>query len=254
MNKTIYLNIKGGLGNQLFQYAFFLYLKKNGINNIHLFSNYNSDSYGRNFFLDDLIQLSCDIVTELPLETVVINSEDGLAIINYLKSAQSGVYLIDGYFQNNEYVSVVDIFEVIKLGSILNTANSTTAIHIRRGDYGHHGLLPVNYYLNALSIIGKKPFVIYTDEPNFCKYYFSEHPNFIEIIQPNLENPIGDFLKLCKHETIVMANSSFSWMASKIASGRFNSTIYYPSKWTLLNGVPGFDSNWQKIHTNLFEP
>ena len=118
MHKKIYLNIKGGLGNQLFQYAFLLYLKKNGIENIHLFSNYNSDTYGRNFILGDLFHLSCDIATDLPGDTIVITSENGLAIIDYLKSVQSGVYLIDGYFQNYEYVSAANIFKEIKLGVI----------------------------------------------------------------------------------------------------------------------------------------
>jgi hypothetical protein len=251
LKKKIFINIKGGLGNQLCQYSFLLYLVKKGFKDIFLYSDFSQDTYDRQFLLDKIIDLPWKVIHSIPNDTVVVRSEDFNSIQNYLNSQKYGNFLLDGYFINFEYITSSNIFDYIEIKS---NNSDNVALHIRRSDYGHHGLLPISYYLNAIETNRDSQFVIFTDEPNFCNFNFGKLLNFNGVKSPDLKNPINDFLELCRSKSIVIANSSFSWMAAMTAFNKFGSEIFYPSEWQTFSNMPGHYQEWHKIHTNLILP
>jgi hypothetical protein len=90
------------------------------------------------------------------------------------------------------------------------------AIHIRRGDYlkgNYHKALPLQYFMNAIEHFPGKQFVIFTDDPQWCKENFD-----YEVIQGN--KPIYDLAIMSKFKNHIISNSSFSWWAAWLAKSK----------------------------------
>jgi len=241
--------LKGGLGNQLFQYSFFNLLKRNNLPIHGFYADYHRDTYGRTLELNRLVD-DIHIFNRAPDGSKILSSENFDAIKNELLINNDNT-IIKGYFQNYEYVKSSGIESIMKTPLI---TQECTALHIRRSDYGHNGVLPVKYYLEALKKLNQPKFVIFTDEPNFALYYFKKIPGLVNIFPSNTTNACGDFLRLCSHRTIVIANSSYSWFAAYLAHTQRGATVIAPSKWSLNGPGPGYSSEWQTIETSLIDP
>ena len=111
------------------------------------------------------------------------------------------------------------------------------AIHCRFGDYVEWGkdelggtnlTLPENYYRNALGLIpdlDEYQVVVVTDDIEICK-------SRMEFIKDKLiisDSEIMDFQILQHADTLVIANSSFSWWAAYL--NKKNAQIYAPEYW-----------------------
>lgn len=241
--------LKGGLGNQLFQYSFFHLLKKNSLPIDGFLPYYQNDTYGRaleiNKIIDDL-----RIYDGFPANSKGFASENFETIKNVLISETSNI-IIQGYFQNFNYVKSSGVENMIKTPT---HTQEYTALHLRRSDYGHHGLLPVKYYHQALTQLGHPKFVIFTDEPNFALYYFKKIPGLMNIFPSDTANACDDFLHLCSHRNIIMANSSYSWFAAYLAHAQRGANVIAPSKWSLKGPGPGYSRHWRIIETSLIDP
>ena len=251
MQSKIYIRLKGGLGNQLFQYAFGLYLKNYGFSIEGYYADYSRDTYGHDYQLHSIIPQAHITVSKIPESTLLIQSENAEAIKSYILQKAPECVLLEGYFQNVDYIEKSGLNQIIE--SKYNI-NPLTAIHIRRGDYGHHGHLPVSYYTEALQTLGWPPFEIFSDEPNFSEYMFSNIPGFQRVIRPDLDNPAEELIALASHASIIMANSSFSWIASYLAYKNHHSKIIYPKQWAFIGVAPGAYNDWLGIDSDLIKP
>lgn len=115
----------------------------------------------------------------------------------------------------------------------------TCGVHVRRGDYvtdagaaATLGAQPLDYYKDAISRVGAQgidKFVIYTDDREWA---------FRHLVGKDVElAPEGgsrdDFLGLSRSAAVIMSNSSFSWWAAFLASGRGNIPVVGPKNWFL---------------------
>jgi hypothetical protein len=241
--------LKGGLGNQLFQYSFFHLLKRNNVPIDGFFPHYQLDSYGRTLEIDKFVK-NLKVYNEIPTGSKTFASENYDAIKNALLS-ETGSLIIKGYFQNYDYVKSSSIENIIKIPIV---SQRCTALHLRRSDYGHHGLLPIKYYYEALEQLGNPNFVVFTDEPNFALYYFKKVAGLVNIFPSNASNATRDFLHLCSYDSIIIANSSYSWFAAYLAHAQRGSTIIAPDKWSLSGPGPGYSGEWRVIDANLIVP
>jgi hypothetical protein len=253
MSRNIYIRIKGGLGNQIFQYAFALRLELNGFHVNGFLINSGKDGFGRIYLLDAVLKSAPNIVSEVPAETVLLQSESDTTIIDFLEKNLTTSVLLDGYFQNINYLQHINLENYFKTPEP-KLFHQTAAVHVRRNNFGHHGILPFSYYTKALSLLGHPQFIVYSDEVKFAEYMFSSIQGYSGIIHPNLDNPCEDFLQLTGHSSIVIANSSFSWLAAFLAFKKSKAKIIYPSEWTLMNIDPGYDPTWVSVSTNLIRP
>jgi hypothetical protein len=209
----VYILLKGGLGNQLFQFAFSKYLEKNGIVTSGYYENYNQDTFGRHLVLNNILlhPITCKNINNFNGQK--ITSESGPGILAFLnkEKVSTNHFLLEGYFQKFEYLNS-NFIDDINFKYPVN--EEILAIHLRRFDYAHHGILPISYYLNILKDLDYPKFIVYTDEVNFCNYVFSKIKNYCGVVNPNLDDPSDDFIKLVSYKNIVMSIVPFrTWRA-----------------------------------------
>lgn len=226
----IIVNIVGGLGNQMFQWAFAraLSVKSNTELKLDLseFEDYKLRNYGLSVF--NIVE---NIATEDELVKFNKKRIFGPKIIKekslkfnpkYTKPAKSAY--LKGYWQSEKYFKGVE--DIIRADFTLKNPLSTTAqkykdkiisknavsIHIRRGDYVGNAIYDLDlipYYKKTIEHIEKlvenPDFFIFTDDEEYALKYFADF-NLVEGLKPHEDMHL---MSLCKHN--IIANSSFSW-------------------------------------------
>lgn len=191
----VVVKIQGGLGNQMFQFAFYKFLESKGYNALVdlSFYDYHLSHYGfeivRVFestvyklstadMVNDLAEIKNDIISRFrrkffPKKTHYIENihsyNHNYRIIESLLN-ESNVYL-DGYWEDQRYFSSISktIRELYTFPDFVNPqnialndkiANSlSVSIHIRRGDKVHskiHRIHLLDYYVEAINLIQKR--------------------------------------------------------------------------------------------------
>lgn len=88
------------------------------------------------------------------------------------------------------------------------------SIHVRRGDYltnnFHTVLTDTGYYEKAIKLFPSKSFLIFSDDPEWCKINFTGKE--FQIIEG--QNEVDDLNMMAGCEHNIIANSSFSWWAA----------------------------------------
>lgn len=175
---------------------------------------------------------------------------------------------IIGYFQSEKFFKncetevrnqfnfkkeVVD-FVLTRYPEITNSPS----LHIRRGDYvnqpNHHPLIPLNYYEQFLTIHKNEhnKVFIFTDDMDWAKEIYQGE----EYIFPYFEdrNDLYSFVLLSQSQSIVIANSTYSWWAAWLNTNK-NKKIYCPphTEWfgTMYNSLDTKDlipEDWNIIN------
>lgn len=117
---------------------------------------------------------------------------------------------------------------------------SQVGIHIRRGGNPinptepkycenpfYVNLSETDYYERAIALFPNEDFVVFSDDPEWCKEKFKDNPK-IQIMDKG--NEIEDFNLLASCKSIIMANSSFSWWAAYL-NPNLNKKIIAPLHW-----------------------
>ncbi|MFT4599938.1 MAG: hypothetical protein ACI857_000105 [Arenicella sp.] len=205
----IIIKLYGGLGNQLFQWAFGKALSnKQGTNVKFDTSSYLSDDL-RNFELSNLIgdvQIASDReIKESRKENnpaALLNRKVRSAVLPYYKRdiVCEKTYLFDeellekanpkgyfdGYWQNAHYFESMspEILKMIRFPSSHNKIfldlrkefqrNDITSIHVRRGDYANHPELLKIHGLCSAEYYSKAISIIQEKQPNSTFYVFSD--------------------------------------------------------------------------------
>lgn len=232
------IKVYGGLGNQMFQYAFGKAMSQKGIQVAYDLSWFAKPSdpprpYGLNKFNTRVIQRTATSNCIKETEATYYHY-----MPEYLKEEGKSFF---GYWQNIQYVLPVleDLklefkvnplyrtFDFDRLKAQILTTDKAIGLHIRRGDYltkGHH-LLPLSYYKEALSAEALDgQLFIFSDDISWCKQQFGETAVYID-----MEDYLSlELLKLCPYK--IIANSTFSWWAAMLGN---NKVVYAPVQWRL---------------------
>jgi hypothetical protein len=228
----ITVKLMGGLGNQMFQYAFGFALAKRNKMTLILdigFLKRTGNWTTRNYELE-----------QLSISKNKICSKDSLIHRISRKIYKSRNYF-EGYFQSEKYFA--DCVENIRREfqfkeRLLIPEGNTVAIHIRRGDYVKfadiHLVCPPIYYENAIAYIQSKVenpvFYVFSEDLKWVKQNINIPSNAIFVdYNPNLPSSHDmQFMSLCKHQ--IISNSSYSWWAAWLNqnSGKI---VVAPDKW-----------------------
>jgi len=230
----ITIKLMGGLGNQMFQYAFGFALAKRKKTNLLLdisFFNEKNSATPRIFELDQLCITQMNIGKKPFLTQIPKIGHRLKPFLNYYED----------YFQSEKYFA--DCKEEIRKEfqfkeNLQIPDGETVAIHIRRGDYVkfadiHLVCTPI-YYEKAITYIQNK-----VENPIF--YVFSED---LEWVGQNINIPSDSifvdynpnmpsshdmqFMSLCKHQ--IISNSSYSWWAAWLNQNP-DKIVVAPDKW-----------------------
>ncbi len=262
--KNVYVNLMGGLGNQLFQYAFAHFLIKNAVSIAGLLANhFDHDAYRRAPLIDAISRIP---VLKIPTEEYraikILADEDGEAVKELLLAGNFQDLLCRGYWQDARYVEQVrqevsgDLLACYERSyRAANDLDNECVLHVRRNDYGHNGLLPVSYYLGALEECGWPEFFVVTDEPNFCEYVFRKTRGFGGVISSSPSTPWPDFYFMFRSRIQVVANSSFSWWTAWLGrAAGVTRNVFAPAEWSILVRNQPCPGDWERIETKLLRP
>jgi glycosyltransferase involved in cell wall biosynthesis len=233
---TLNCNLKGGLGNMLFQIAATISIAKD--NNMEP-SFYNLDNHLRFLNKDvnqfheafgDFNQSSLtgrEKLINFPFhyENISIPKEDLL---------MEGFFQDQKYFINNEK-EIREVFKIPKeIQQYLTKKYSfflnkvTTSLHVRRGDYmkkpDFHPFLGKQFYDDAMKELpDTEVFVVFSDDISWCK------DNFVgeKFVFISGEEDYIDLYLMSLCENNIIANSSFSWWGAWLNNNE-NKTVICP--------------------------
>lgn len=284
--KTCTVKIKGGLGNQMFQYAFIkaLSLKHNckalidmtfyetDINNLN--EKITRHSYQLDNFNISLNKITPDEIKKYHFNIPLINRiyevwRCGGKYDKCLTKERIGNKMYIGYFQSEKYFKDYreEILKDFTLKTELTednkkmleriTGTNSVSLHIRRGDYVNlsniYGVCTLEYYKKAIEYISSKVsephFYLFSDDIAWVKENFKiNYPCTIVDINTE-ENGYYDLelMKNCKHN--IIANSSFSWWGAWL-NDNTNKIVISPQKWvatTKINAQDTICENWIRL-------
>lgn len=237
MEKIIIAQIAGGLGNQLFQYAFARNVASETDAKLLLDVSFNTIYTTPKRELDLLLfPIHAEILSNVHLETLPneINMLEETCNLFYedidMDSLEFPLFL-SGYRQSWKYfVSIEKMLrtelcfenskfpEKVMALSELIANTCSVGIHIRRTDYAqnpHLGMLPNSYYYQAVNYLKQKNdefrFYIFSDDPAWVEAAL-DIPESFQIIKGN--NGFEDFYLMSQCRNNIIANSSYSWWAA----------------------------------------
>jgi hypothetical protein len=275
------INIIGGIGNQLFQYAFAralsLKFKKKIIFDYSWFlikKNCKSE-----FILNKILKKRLiDQFEFTSTNNLFIKILARLNLIKYITeksldyqkidNINNSYYFITGYWQNEKYFKAYrkEILNDIQLPCINYLLDykkqdfNYVGIHLRRGDYLSkinlkiHGICDFNYYNRAISLINKKSknnfFLIFTNDKLWAERNVKKifHLKRFSIIYA--KNDLDEFTLFTKCNHYICANSTFSWWAAWLSEAK-NKIVIIPKRWfadkNLNNQINITVHNWISI-------
>lgn len=277
MKKYAIVEIKGGLGNQIFQYSFSNYLKKMGFSikyNLDFYQTDDTNNTQREFLLDTLnVELepaNLFYIKFINFLNFLVNSRKISKTLPFLKKHIFKYFkekdfksddlldhypvfnYFDGYWQNNENLIIIQKNELFSKFRLSKTSfqNKKTMIHVRRSDYLQLGIeLPLEYYVEAFKLlenkIGKFNFDIYTDDYGWVmkQEIFSSCQN----IYTEKDDTVTTFKNMIGYQHYIIANSTYSYLAALFGEEK-PSQIMMPYKWNK-NKDESFltENNWTKV-------
>lgn len=267
----IITKLQGGLGNQLFQWAYGEFLSKKYLTPSYLDLTFYQNQLGvtkREFSLNKLPNIVYKIFpnnqninnwSNEKHKTKLVKLGDNFHY-NKLNYEDDSHYYLDGYWQSEKYFIEIEHDIRKALTPLESTVNKlkeryptekSISLHIRRTDYitsnGIHPTQDLTYYKNAIDIIGNyNEILIFSDDINWCKNNTSfKNSLFIEN-QTDIEDLF--LMSLCTHN--IIANSSFSWWSAWLNSNP-NKIVVAPKNWfgghSNLNDSDIIPENWIKL-------
>jgi len=256
----------GGLGNQMFQYAFYRRLKeqyklvKADITGFKKYTLHNG------YELERVFNIKADFATIDEIESVMELYKKN--ILDRLKRKVFGIrkthitesrykedYLkkgnlyLDGYWQGEKYFITCEkiVRNDFQFRSDLSDKNramisniattNSISVHVRRGDYLN---LPMyfkcdsNYYKRAVDIIKERAtnpyYFIFSDDISWvkCNIDFGKQAFYVDYNNSASSFEDMRLMSFCKHN--IIANSSFSWWGAWLNQNT-NKIVIAPKIW-----------------------
>lgn len=244
----IYIEIRSGLGNQLFQFAFGYILAKEYERELVVCPSYFDGAVKyklkkmigkefRSFRLPFVIKEIVDVISQKKLRKRLddgeldIIREESTDIVAIRKSLESDrdVFL-KGYWQNPQFISdhvpvlqklYRPTFKLSKECAVLfdRLERRHVGVHIRRGDFLTNtafGACTIDYYRAAIALVSSTvsnpEFVIFTNDKKWVKENFpSDLPFFVYANDTFRATDIEELFLLAHFKSLIISNSTFSW-------------------------------------------
>lgn len=250
----IIVRIVGGLGNQMFQYAYAKALEQRGYAVKIDISKFKKYKLHGGYHLDKF-KIDLEIATPLSVFLSKLGLKKSfkerslLFNTKFLNLPKKGY--VKGYFQTEKYFAdcrsvLLNQFtfkeklsdSTINYLKEITIAKNACSLHIRRGDYisdkkanSVHGTCDLEYYKSAIKHIKSKfkdaHFFIFSDDISWSKKNLKIN-NATYINHQTLPHEDIHLMSLCKHN--ITANSSFSWWGAWLNQQK-NKIVIAPKQW-----------------------
>lgn len=274
------VKVQGGLGNQLFQYAFGRQLSlRNNCRLILDISDYDLKNNPRNFLLQEFC-INCEFISKKSIfNHQIINNLFKKIIYNFKfyrenkvsryneiiifknKGYFDGYWQSELYFKNIRNLLIEELTPKLMNRSLLNKIEqidiNSVSVHVRKSDYltqinsRIYAEITTDYYYNSMNYI-------LSINPNSKFYIFSDDYQWVNenlvLTKYNFEfisgNTIEDLYLMSHCRNNIIANSSFSWWGAWLNKNN-NKIVVAPRFWftkasKILDEI--VPVNWIKIH------
>ncbi|MGY3054254.1 hypothetical protein ACVWYG_002460 [Pedobacter sp. UYEF25] len=260
----------GGLGNQMFQYAFYKSLKSRFKDVKADISGYKSYKLHNGFELNRLFGINLEETSQfiidlynpfvrywyarklrriLNLKNVYVEEKTPFCLESSILQDPSNAFYW-GYWQDPRYFSEIEaeIREDLQFKLPLNPKNqsfleniklvNSVSIHVRRGDYLNEellgGMCSVDYYLKGMALMNAKIdhpiFFIFSDDIAWCKKNLIANSTLIFIEGNHNSESYIDMQLMSNCKHNIIANSSFSWWGAWLNNNP-EKIVIGPKKW-----------------------
>lgn len=263
----------GGLGNQMFEYAFGRSLSLKYNVDLKLDVTYLLDRTHSNFkFRDydlDIFNISSD-VGNFNVSNIVVEPHFHFSqrLINLLDLNSNLDLYLDGFWQSykyfQDYENVIkrdfkfknDIIDYSKELEFKIKNSNSVMINVRRTDYlnnSFHGVMGTEFIMKGVEIIKCKVenpyFFIFSDDIDWCINNIQIDNMFIvdHLHKGYKFDNYLNLMKLCNH--FITPNSTFSWWAAWLGEKK-DKIVIAPNKWftdSLINTSDLIPSDWIRI-------
>jgi hypothetical protein len=273
MNKKVYLNLKGGMGNQIFQLSAALnYCFNNNYKNLNIYTgNLSKFQKKRNFELKNLLKVLDFPINIIETDKLFFNKYL-LHFLLYIKNpfikivteknfdtTQFAFFkILDGYFQRESFLFANNSITILSKtfikayhngfhlnlnNKIINFDNSY-ALHIRGTDFLQDKNYCQNSSFNIVRTLNIQELYIFTDDKLFAeKQLAGLNLNLLFISDFKLTD-FEEFILLSKFNNVILTNSTFS-LTSAILGYNSKKNVYTPINW-----VNKIDDNLELIKIN----
>lgn len=220
----------GGIGNQLFQLNYCIYQREKGFKVFIDISKYERYNIHQGILITSLVNIDFKLVKifyKTGIFYKIIRQFDRV-----LKMFRMTIFEV-GYFQELRYFKNTDFKRYFWSRCLLEKKDinkSSLGVHFRRGDYAennNHFLLDIKYYEEGIRLSNKNNVVIYTDDMECAKQELVTSRS-ISLGTRETSTVLSDFNDLMTHEYLLIANSSFSWMAAYLGRSK---VVIAPRQW-----------------------
>lgn len=275
----------GGLGNQMFQYAFYYAQKRENASVEFDVSSYENQNIHNGFELERCFGINdyvCNQKTFSKFNKLlyIVGTHLNLGSIGNIKIERINHFILNakwrnailfGYWQNPVFFEkyrndILHIFTFknitpknIELSEEMQKCNSV-GVHIRRGDYlkspRYYCLTETDYYQNCINYLNAKymnlRYFVLSDDISWCKSsgLFPSNTVYVDWNQ-GLES-YQDMFLLKHSKYCVMANSTFSWWGAYL--GNHEEVLrpsVYKNDWDKKKLESFFDRDWTEIEVNV---
>jgi hypothetical protein len=248
------MELTGGLGNQMFQYAHGLSISRElgmelWLDTSSLDKNRESRQYSRTYRLDEF-GLHGKVIrhgTLQDLSLAIENERNKRNIMWLAKGINPGDHtILRGWFQGEKYFNNVsdEIRRIFRFGEFTSEAarelaskicksNNPVAVHVRRGDYINLWNLDVckpSYFLRAKRYMEKfvddPVYIVFSEDIIFCRQFMGEGCLYVDESVTDIDSL--HLMQLCRHH--IISNSTFSWWGAWLANANGGKVIA-PSRW-----------------------
>lgn len=263
MKKRIFVELMGGLGNQLFQYSAgrAVYERWKVVAPLELMVMDERDNIHNTYKHDYLrFMKHAERCKEPDLTTGVDVYKEPISFSPFDPSDVLPPVVLSGYFQ---YLPAIeDILPIVRQDIVDDLKPERTImreryrvederavfIHVRRGDYlrlpDFHYIQSIDYYKKAYSdlsdTISSPQVFVLSDDLQWCR---EQDWGFSPVYIDEDEIMSLALMSMCSAGAII-ANSTFSWWGA-ILSG--SPRVYYPSRWINCTIHSLFPSQWIRI-------
>lgn len=263
------VKILGGLGNQMFQYAFYrqlkflysdVYVDINKFGSYRLHNGFELSKVFNGIIYDvppekelEKIYDTCNskitrLKRKLGMPCAIVSEKNYNIDKLYTRTYFDGYWQSEKYFENvrdvvrKEFVFSEDIGSVNKsIYDLIGSVNSI-GIHVRRGDYlsnkvvyeKYGCLCDIKYYNNAINRMSSLTvdpfFFVFSDDIDWAKLHLQLPENTVFIDWNIGLDSYKDLQLLSACQHTVISNSSFSWWAAWLNSNS-SKIVVAPSRW-----------------------
>jgi len=282
----IITKLRGGLGNQLFQFSAGYYFSKKKRTKLLIdsswYDNISKKDTARCCLVQEITGSDFEIIERGRIASSLLRNR----LINKLFLAREEkqfefcedipsrypLTILDGYWQSRFYADAAREYlrqkileinlseEATILAKKIENNRAAVVVHVRRGDFFNknnlstYGICTDNYYLNSikffLSEIGSNAkFFVFSDDYDWISKSEIFKSN-CEIVRPMSLDGLMDFVVMSKASNYVISNSTYSWWAAYISKNTLNeSMVLMPEYW--ISGVRVSSKNFHLEKSRL---